>query len=1128
MVLSEFRIALNEEIEAARRHESSSAVPLINGRRIAQIGWNYQYIFQIENVLNLPGDAPGDLYLPNRPPLNIIIISVDGLSITISIAEDIGVFVPTARLQSNLAHLMRKLIERIEAYGDKINFVGERIRGALQVSGTPLPLSIADLNEDLNEYQITAVSSALGYNTTFIWGPPGTGKTQTIGEIGTQLYKKHRSVLVVSHTNIAVDQAILHIAKKNPDELEKGHILRVGDPKDPQVYEWPELLLQTHIDRRAEELTTRRQNLLKELNVAIEESLEASLLISIVEWLGYADSDICKMDQDLRTLQEKEELLDVKISEFKRLADLKIYWIEVAEEAGRIQKIIVESENIENAISSQSITVSRLNDELTDISKNLAEAQAIYDETTSVGLLTRLWRRLPKPEEQKLVVDDFKLEMGNLGFKLDQHRNILKDTEEKYSQLIRAIDNFKRKLGNPVDILCESSAYHERFNQLNEEIRENKQLCNKTRIELEDLFEGRLLALKGMNLTGEVSGPAETMLNAIKISFEHAKSSVVDLSINELKIKLEQINSLIKRHEIEIKGIGQALEKIEDLIISEASIIATTLTRAYLRDSIQSRRFDTVILDEASMAPIPALWVAAGLADSNAVVVGDPKQLPPIVMSNHDLAKTWLGSDIFEVNGLTEYGIEKPYLVKLRTQYRMHPQISSIVNELIYERMLKDGELKIKGQCCNLSDDKCNQSLLEWYDIDWGHDNPVLLIDMGSADAWVTSVSRGNRASRLNFLSATISVYLAEQILKDGRKKTESGHDPRILMICPYRPHAKLLELLIRDQNLNNEARAGTIHNFQGSEADVVILDLVNDEPHFRVGMFIPALDDITKRLINVAVTRAKRRLFIIGDFDYIEKLSKKAFLGSRFIPYIKEHFPKIEAVGLIPNGLGALSAKAQSLIYGGEVEPDADRIVVTQDNFYAILRNDIAKAKQKIIIYSAFITIDRLSSLEPSIRGATERGVRFYVITKALGDRGKRDLNTYRMLERALEKWGVIIIHKRNMHEKLIFIDGEILWIGSLNTLSFSDTQEIMERRVSQSVFNDYVQTLKLNELINEYEEGYPKCPICGSEVVASEGNKEPYYWRCIQENCYRRSIDQPRIEGGKINCQNCAGKVE
>ena len=55
-VLAEFRTALEEEIQAARAFESSNAVELKNGRRIANIGKNYQYLFEIENALNLPGD----------------------------------------------------------------------------------------------------------------------------------------------------------------------------------------------------------------------------------------------------------------------------------------------------------------------------------------------------------------------------------------------------------------------------------------------------------------------------------------------------------------------------------------------------------------------------------------------------------------------------------------------------------------------------------------------------------------------------------------------------------------------------------------------------------------------------------------------------------------------------------------------------------------------------------------------------------------------------------------------------------------------------------------------------------------------------------------------------------------
>ena len=127
--LEEFRTALIHEINAATNNASSSAVQLINGRKIAQIGKSYQYIFDIENALNLPGDTPGDLYVTGRNPIEVVVVSVEGMVITLSIPEDLGKFVPNARLQSNLAFLMRKLIERIESKASTSNPVGDRILG---------------------------------------------------------------------------------------------------------------------------------------------------------------------------------------------------------------------------------------------------------------------------------------------------------------------------------------------------------------------------------------------------------------------------------------------------------------------------------------------------------------------------------------------------------------------------------------------------------------------------------------------------------------------------------------------------------------------------------------------------------------------------------------------------------------------------------------------------------------------------------------------------------------------------------------------------------------------------------------------------------------------------------------
>ena len=153
------------------------------------------------------------------------------------------------------------------------------------------------------------------------------------------------------------------------------------------------------------------------------------------------------------------------------------------------------------------------------------------------------------------------------------------------------------------------------------------------------------------------------------------------------------MNGNIGRLQSEIAEIDETLQKVEQVVISEATIVATTLTRAYLRESIQSRRFDTVILDEASMAPIPALWVAASLADKNAVLVGDFKQLPPIVQSTHELAKKWLGRDVFEVAELTRSDGCPPFpevLCPLFEQHRMHPAISAVPNHFIYHRQLQD------------------------------------------------------------------------------------------------------------------------------------------------------------------------------------------------------------------------------------------------------------------------------------------------------------------------------------------------------------------------------------------------------------------------------------------------------
>lgn len=1119
--LAEFRTALQEEIDAARRNESSSAISLINGRRIAQIGGSYQYVFDVENILNLPGDAPGDLYVPGYPPQEVVVLSVDGMTITLSVPQDLGGIVSNARLQSNLAHLMRKLIDRIEGLAGRENSVADRILGVLPVGGVPEPVQANTLNPS----QLAALASSLGRNATFIWGPPGTGKTETIGAIGEHLYERHRSVLLVSHTNAAVDQAILRIADTiDPCEVAKGKVLRVGDPRDKRFEDekYKELLLKTHTDRRAAELAARRDVCQTEKAAAVERVIRLSRLIDVSEWTVEAERDIASMSRELYEILELEDALESTRAEQKALLLQSAEWASTAEAARYAKDLLTTISQLDSEITDQSSLVLGRATDFETAQASLDVAEKLLKEIISVSWLTRRWRGLPDPDRQGEEVVQRRTARDAAHDRYVAATQAIAYSKEKRAGFVSEVEAFSRKYSAaPNEVLAKAADHAKRVNEIQPKIDRLLREAGSRRDSLEAVLGRRLAVLRDWGLSVAEATDAGGMLDAVRQAHDTAKSQLAGQDFSSLTQQRDHLNAAIHALDAELLAIEESLKRVEELVIADAVVVATTLTRAYLRDSIQSRRFDTIILDEASMAPIPAIWVAASTASDNAVVVGDFRQLPPIVISENDLARKWLGRDIFEVAGLN--GTEDPTgcRIDLLEQQRMHPQISLIPNALVYDKRLLDApEMDRKGE----------PELTAWYRSEWGHDHPVLLVDTGSVGAWVTSVSRGSRASRLNFLSATICVDLAGRLLRQDRKELSRGDRRRILIACPYRPHARLLELLIREEDLARDVLAGTAHSFQGSEADVVILDLVNDEPHWRVAMFMPDHDDAVRRLLNVALTRARRRLIVVGDFEYIQRKARRAFVGRDLVPFLLSRYQRVDARDVVPVGLAARGARAQSKLTGGSVEADADRLIVTQERFYSVLQDDLAKADQRIVIYSAFITQDRLGQLVPHLRAAVERGVRVYVVTKARTDRTRGEMTNYQRLEKTLADWDITVIHKRRMHEKLIFVDDEITWVGSLNPLSFSNTQEIMERRRNRNVAADYAQTVLLKELLAGYEGGRPTCPICGNEIVASEGAENPFYWTCVEEDCYSRGVDQPPLTDGLIVCANpnCGGPVE
>lgn len=1093
-LLDDFRIALLDEIEVAKRNSSSGAIHLTNGHKVAQLGSAFQYAFLIDSVLNTPDGAPGDLKVPGKKPLEVTIVSTEGLRLVVSVNTDLGQFISMATLQTNLSILMRKLIERIEKNASNSNPAASRMLGNSPVIGEPKMLeNLHGLNED----QQKALQSAIGRNLTFIWGPPGTGKTRTIGTITEYLHREKRTVLIVSHTNTAVDQAIKRVAFTLHDQLPEGVLLRIGEVRDEVLAsDYPDVLLKKQVERQSKELVRQRDKLQSQKQVLEYELTPLENQIEVIEWIEELHPNIFSIQKQLEKLHSNEK-------ELSSFTEEQTKGKEIPEHIAVLQKEI----NSYPSTYRQKLNILELSAQITSLTNQIANKQAscnaagkILTQTSNTGALMRFIKRLPKPEDQQANINDLKKQITDL---------VIEHTKVKDSLKVN-----QKVLNRTETLNAEISKYEKNQHLHSEAIALRGQLSSTLANILEQLIIWELINAKPTSV--------EEMLTLILKTQSEVAAKFADANILLLKERASALRSEIAKLSSEIAQIEKVLSQVEKAVIAKASIIGATLTKTYLSDDIQERKFDTVILDEASMAPIPALWVAALLADKNLIIVGDFKQLPPIVLSDDPLTKKWLGEDIFKVSGVRDlWEKRKPpeYFIPLTEQRRMLPQIAEIANQFY------DGILRTPRE---MSSSNC-EDLYQWFNKDWGHDKQVLLVDTGSLNAWVTSVVKNGKGSRLNFLSATVSVDLAEQLLRQDRTERKEGGPKRVFIISPYRPHAKLVSVLIKEnKKIIDDVISGTAHSFQGSEAHAVIFDLVADEPHWRVNLFIPDWDDQIKSLLNVGLTRAKFRLIILGDFKYCQSKGKNAFLGKTLLPFLLKNYPLIDAAQLVPYGLAARAAKAQMSMLGGAIEPDSERIVVTQVDFYRILHEDFSHAKNRIVIYSPFITQDRTAFLLPQLQAAAVRNVPIYVLTKHDSDRKKSELQQYRKLETQLSEIGVVVIHKEGMHEKLIFIDKDITWSGSLNPLSFSNTQEIMERRKSTLVLEDYFKILRLEELLSVPSKPESKCPICGSEMIAAEGGKEPYYWRCVNAECYARSIDQPYPINGMFTCRSCNSNVE
>ncbi len=269
--------------------------------------------------------------------------------------------------------------------------------------------------------------------------------------------------------------------------------------------------------------------------------------------------------------------------------------------------------------------------------------------------------------------------------------------------------------------------------------------------------------------------------------------------------------------------------------LRQAAVVGATLSRLSLSPELLRPGFDAVLIDEASTAPLPGAFLAASLARRKVVALGDPKQLPPVSVADTPLARRWLQRDLFAQAELED---EDERAVLLREQYRMHPDVSRLANELVYQGRLVDGVGRLPA-------------------------GGVRLVDTSDEGGRCIRVD----GSRQNELHAERVVELAAELL--GGFGPSDDERP-VAIITPYRAQARVVWRLLRDARLDKRVDVGTVHRFQGLEREAVIFDTVESDPERPAPFVSGGRDSEAMRLINVAITRARSRLVVVANVRHL------------------------------------------------------------------------------------------------------------------------------------------------------------------------------------------------------------------------------------------------------------------
>lgn len=953
----------------------------------------------------------------------------------------------------------------------------ERLAGALaraELGGRLAPIGRSD--GVLLPRQQLAYRACLGTGLWMVWGPPGTGKTSVLTRAIEDLMDAGKRILLVSATNIAVDNVVVKVASTG--QPVPGRVVRVGTPHLKEVADNTDVSLPMLVGARLDDLVQQRNEVARTLAGISERAARRSALERAL-----AEFDPATYQSAERRLADPAAGSDALASRMTRAEQNRAHAVSASKWAAdnaraALQKFDDSANDIEcwGMIDALSSELAQLRAELSvydiEVERAFTALERAKVAAESYADVSR-WERFRDRKTRGAVADHIdQLEKAHRA-RIAERAAARAPFDTRIRFLQGEITRLQRTVGVPRDEV--------------QRIKSHRRDTDAERVNYAKDLQRAEAELRHVERESELTKQAQDSVRSARRQGYPTKYAELEVLRVTTASDDENRSELEKRHRM-LEEQYQALARdAQGEIIRSASLVATTLARFRTHPAVRSASYDVVLVDEVGAAHLPDVLAAVAAAQHTAVLLGDFMQLGPVIPtalrgSERPDIQRWLLTEVFDHCGVdsAERAHSNAGCIALDVQHRFGPTVMELANRIAYGGMLQAGAgVEARAAVADVNDAEI--VLVDTDDLaDLGQ-----IYRAGSVKGWWPA-------------GVLLSRAIAEMHAEDGAT---------IGVVTPYslQADATLESMREIERGASILAEVGTAHRFQGREFGVVIFDTVESaDGKGWMGQACrgPGSSEFARnglRLFTVAATRVQERLYVLASRKQVEAAGADTAFGALAAMLAAGVVRTLSASDLI----APFAARRPLGPVGSRLSEVLSRHIEVTDiqderSFYETFESRLSAASESIWIWAPWVA-NRMRTVLPALKAAADRGVRIVVFVRDPGDPvQQRFQDEVDQLAAVVD--AIVCVHE--MHQKIIVIDTRTVILGSLNPLSHSTTRDVM-----LTMQGSHFAAKLLKEQRARTFSSPPTCTGCRRKEVDLKRRKNgDWYWRCRNRDCPER----------------------